>query len=209
VLFTMSGGGANTAHGDGRLDDAVPAPVEDHYVYDPRNPVPDLYAPGRISIPTDLRPLANRTDILVYQSAPLTERVEVTGYPIAELRACSSAPDTDFFARLVDVAPDGLARDVATGLVRARYRDGVDRPRLMEPGEPETYRIRMSATSNAFLPGHRIRLDITSSCFPSYDRNHNTAADQNADAELRPAEQTILHGGTAPTRLLLPVIDAR
>jgi putative CocE/NonD family hydrolase len=209
VLFTTSGGTANTAYGDGRLVVATPGPGEDRYVYDPRNPVPDLYAPGRISIPTDLRPLANRTDILVYQSEPLAERVEVTGYPVAEVTACSSAPDTDFFARLVDVAPDGLARDVATGMVRARYRDGVDRPSLIEPGVTVTYRIRLSGTSNAFLPGHRIRLDISSSCFPSYDRNHNTAADQNADATLRPADQTILHGGAAPTRLVLPVIDAR
>ena len=90
------------------------------------------------------------------------------------------------------------------GVVRARYRDGLDRPSLVEPGSQVTYWIPMSATSNAFLPGHRIRLDITSSCFPSYDRNHNTAADQNADAELRPATQTVVHGGQAGTRLVLP-----
>ena len=80
-------------------------------------------------------------------------------------------------------------------------------PSLVTPGVPVTLSIRMSATSNAFLPGHRIRLDITSSCFPSFDRNHNTAADQNADAELRSADQTVLHGGDQPTRILLPVIE--
>jgi putative CocE/NonD family hydrolase len=207
VLYTSSGGNANTPFGDGVLRWEAPPAASDHYLYDPRNPVPDLFAPGRISIPTDRAPLANRLDILVYQSEPLAARIEVTGNPVVELTACTSAPDTDFFAHLIDVSPDGLARDVSTGLVRARYRDGVDRPSLVEPGAPVTYRIRMSATSNAFLPGHRIRLDITSSCFPSYDRNHNTAADQNADAELRPADQTILHGGAEPTRLVLPVIE--
>jgi putative CocE/NonD family hydrolase len=209
VLFTTSGGAANTAYGDGRLvgTDSAVAAGSDRFVYDPRNPVPDLYAPGRISIPTDMRPLADRTDILVYQSDPLVSRLEVTGNPVVELTACSSAPDTDFVARLIDVAPDGLARDVATGVVRARYRDGVDRPSLVPPGSQMTYRIRLSATSNAFLPGHRIRLDITSSLFPSFDRNHNTAADQNFDAELRVAEQTVVHGGPQGTRIRLPVVD--
>ena len=205
--FTTSHGHANTPAGDGELVRVRPAAgTADHYVYDPRNPVPDLYAPGRISIPTDQRPLAKRQDILVYQSPPVAERIEVTGNPSLELTASSSAPDTDFFARLIDVSPDGLARDVSTGLVRTRYRDGVDRPSLVPPGTTVTYRIPMSATSNAFLPGHRIRLDITSSCFPSYDRNHNTAADQNADPELRQAAQTVFHGGNQATRLILPWI---
>jgi putative CocE/NonD family hydrolase len=205
--YTSSGGHANTPRGDGVLARERPAATgADRYTYDPRNPVPDMYAPGRISMPTDQRGVAGRLDILVFQSEPLTERIEVTGAPVVELTACSSAPDTDFFARLIDVHPDGLARDVSTGLVRTRYRDGVDRPSLVPAGAQMAYRITMSATSNAFLPGHRIRLDITSSLFPSYDRNHNTAADQNSDAELRTADQTIVHGGDAPTRLVLPWI---
>jgi putative CocE/NonD family hydrolase len=105
------------------------------------------------------------------------------------------------------VAPDGLARDVSLGMVRARYRNGLDKPKLIQPGEVVKYTIRMNPTSNAFLPGHRIRLDITSSDFPNYDRNHNTAADQNADAELVTAEQTIHHGGAHATRIILPVIE--
>ena len=180
--------------------------MTDTYVYDPRDPVPDLYGPGRISIATEQAPLARRQDILVYQSAPLTERIEVTGNPSVELAACSTAPDTDFFARLIDVSPEGHAREVSMGLVRTRYRNGVDRPSLVPAGSRVAYRIRMSATSNAFLPGHRIRLDITSSCFPSYDRNHNTGADQYADPELVPATQTVLHGGDQGTRLVLPCI---
>lgn len=205
VLYLTSRGGANTPSGDGRLDRSVPAAAgADHYVYDPADPVPDGFGPRRVQIPTDQRPLSHRRDILVYQTEPLAERVEVTGNPVVHLRATSTAPDTDFFARLVDVAPDGLAREVSLGVVRARYRDGLDRPSLITPGEPVDYTIRLRATSNAFLPGHRIRLDITSSCFPSYDRNHNTAADQNADATLVAAHQTIHHGGGAATRLVLP-----
>ncbi len=116
-------------------------------------------------------------------------------------------PDEVFghwIVRLIDVAPDGLARDVSMRLVRARYRHGLDKPELITPGEVVKYTIRMNATSNAFLPGHRIRLDITSSDFPNYDRNHNTAADQNADAQLKTARQTIHHGKAHPTRIILP-----
>jgi putative CocE/NonD family hydrolase len=205
VFFPTSGGMANGPAGDGRLvRSATSTASEDSYVYDPADPVPDQFGLRQLPIPTDQRPLAGRHDILVYQTEPLSERVEVTGNPVLHLRATSSAPDTDFFARLVDVAPDGLAREVSLGLVRARYRDGLDRPRLIEPGEPVDYTIVLRSASNAFLPGHRIRLDITSSCFPSYDRNHNTAADQNADPTLVAARQTIHHGGAAPTRLVLP-----
>jgi len=160
--FTASEGHANTPSGDGRLVQALPAAAADRYTYDPRNPVPDLVVPGRNPIPTEQSALDHRADILVYQTAPLTSRIEVTGNPIVELAASSSAPDTDFFAKLVDVSPDGFARLVAMGLVRTRYRDGLDRPSLVPPGQPMTYRITMSPTSNAFLPGHRIRLDITS-----------------------------------------------
>ena len=207
TFFLSSAGHANTPSGDGvLLRDPDPGPASDSYVYDPRNPVPDLFGPDRLPIPADQEPLAHRQDILVYQSAPLEARIEVTGNPLVDLTACSSVPDTDFFVRLIDVRPDGLARDVSMGLVRTRYRNGLDQPSLVEPGSVQTYRIPMSATSNAFLPGHRIRLDVTSSCFPSYDRNHNTPADQNADAELRPASQQVLHGGGHNTRLVLPWI---
>jgi len=206
VFFLTSGGKANTPSGDGRLVAAPPSPGSDEYVYDPENPVPSLHGSALFTIPTDQRPLADRRDVLVYQTEPLDERIEVTGNPVVELFAATSAPDTDWFVRLVDVAPDGMARDVSLGMVRARYRDGLDRPRLLEPGEVVRYRIRMNATSNAFLPGHRIRLDVTSSDFPNYDRNHNTAAEQNADATLATARQTVHHGRSRPTRLVLPWI---
>jgi hypothetical protein len=205
VLFLASGGHANTPAGDGRLVGAPPAvSAADHYVYDPTNPVPSLWK--NFAAVTDQRPLADRQDILVYQTEPLAERIEVTGNPVVELFASTSAPDTDWFVRLIDVAPDGLARDVSLGMVRARYREGLDKPRLLTPGETVKYTIRMSPTSNAFLPGHHIRLDVTSSDFPNYDRNHNTAADQNADGELKTADQTIHHGPATATRIVLPGI---
>jgi len=207
ALYLTSGGGANSPAGDGRLVWQRPAARgADQYRYDPRDPVPTLFSPGNFTCASDQRRLTNRSDILVYQTEPLAERVEATGLPEVELYAASSAPDTDWVVRLIDVAPDGLARDVCMGLVRARYRHGVAKPRLLTPGQVVKYTIRMSPTSNAFLPGHRIRLDVTSSDFPNYDRNHNTAADQNADAELVVADQTVHHGRAYPSRLNLPWI---
>ncbi len=207
ILYLTGKGRANTPSGDGQLVESPPRTVRgDRYVYDPRKPVPTLHGKGSFTIPVDQRPLATRQDILVYQTKPLAKRIEVTGKPTVELYAASSAPDTDWFVRLIDVAPDGLARDVSQGQIRARYRHGLDKPALLDPGKVVKYTISMNATSNAFLPGHRIRVDITSSDFPNYDRNHNTAANQNADAELRTAEQTVFHGGDRPTRVILPQV---
>ncbi|MHC4538180.1 MAG: CocE/NonD family hydrolase [Planctomycetota bacterium] len=185
IFFIISEGHANTPRGNGKLVQQKPGqPGTDQYVYDPNDPVPTLFDTMPNLLPIDQRSLADREDILVYKTEPLTERVEVTGNPVVELFAATSALDTDWFVRLIDVAPDGLARNVADGVVRARYRNGFDRPKLLKPGAVVKYTIRMRPTSNAFLPGHRIRLDVTSSDFPNYARNHNTAADQNADAIL-------------------------
>lgn len=206
-LFLSSGGRANTPAGDGRLVAAPPTQTgSDRYRYDPRDPVPSLSGPALYPVTNDQRPLAQRRDILVYQTAPLTEAMEVTGNPEIELFAASSAPDTDFFARLIDVAPNGMARDVSMGMVRARYRHSLEKQELIEPGAVVRYRIRLNPTSNLFQVGHRLRLDITSSDFPNYDRNHNTPHDQNADATLVSADQTIHHGGPYASRLLLPRI---
>jgi putative CocE/NonD family hydrolase len=207
ALFLTSSGGANTPAGDGKLVWERPADNgADKYCSDPRDPVPTLFLPGNFTCASDQRRLSNRVDILVYQTEPLTERLEVTGLPEVELYATSSAPDTDWVARLIDVAPDGLARDVCMGLVRARYRNGIEKSRLIKPGEVVKYTIRLSPTSNGFLPGHRIRLDVTSSDFPNYDRNHNTAADQNADAALAVAWQTVHHGKAYSSKLILPCV---
>lgn len=207
TMFITSAGQANTPNGDGRLVWQEPTSGTDQFTYDPSIPVPSLHGPGLQACATDQRPLADREDILVFKSEPLKERFEVTGHPAVDLYASSTAPDTDFFARLIDVAPDGMAREVSLGMVRARYRASLEHPKLIAPGAVVKYTIKLNATSNAFLPGHRIRLDITSSDFPNYDRNHNTAADQNADAELQPAIQTVHHGGDYGTQLRLPWIE--
>lgn len=208
TLYLSSGGKANTPAGDGRIvETRPPSGQHDEYDYDPADPVPTLYSAAAFTVPADQSPLADRQDILVYQSEPLAERLEVTGNPVVELFAATSAPDTDFFARLIDVAPDGGTVDVSLGVVRARYRHGLDREELATPGEVVRYEITLNPTSIAFQPGHRIRLDITSSDFPNFDRNHNTAGNPNTDAELAVARQQIFHGEDRATALHLPVIE--
>jgi putative CocE/NonD family hydrolase len=206
--FLTSSGHANSPAGDGRLVAQSSTDVgEDHYTYDPHDPVPSLFGPAMFTMATDQRLLKARQDILVYQTEPLREAIEITGNPQVELFAASSTPDTDFFARLIDVAPDGLARDISMGMVRARYRHSLEKPELLTPNQAIRFVIRLNATSNLFLSGHRIRLDITSSDFPNYDRNHNTAADQNADATLAVARQTVYHTNRYVSKLILPRIE--
>ncbi len=189
--------------------DPPTANARDQYDYDPRDPVPTLWSKTMFTIPADQRPLDNRKDILRYQTSPLTDYVETIGYPEVVLHAASSCSDTDFFARLIDVAPDGRAIDVTSGMIRARYRESLDNPKLLKPDEVTEFRIRLRPTAHRFLTGHRIRLDVTSSDFPNYDRNHNTSADQNADAELVTATQTIHHGPSFRSRLILPLMRAK
>jgi len=207
VLFLTSEGHANTLRGNGQLTSKrQQSPSTDRYIYDPQNPISSLWDWNSpiLGGPIDRRPLDDREDILVYQSEPLTERIEVTGSPVVELYASSSAPDTDWFVWLIDVSPSGLAMEVSGGRIRARYREGFDTPKLIKPTEVIKYTIRMEPTSIAFLPGHQIRLDISSSDFPNYDRNHNTAANPNYDATMEIAKQTIYHGGDRATRIILP-----
>ena len=131
----------------------------------------------------------------------------MTGPVSVRLWVCSSAPDTDFVARLVDVYPDGRAYNLTDGIIRARYRDGL-KESLLEPGQPYCMKIDLWATSNVFKAGHRIRLQITSSNFPRWDRNPNTGHPLGQDAKLRIAEQTILHDREHPSHLLLPLVAA-
>jgi len=207
TLYLGSGGKANTPTGDGKLLSEKPvAGGKDRFTYDPADPVPTQYPATAFTVPSDQKPLAGRNDILVYQGEPLTKRLEVTGNAIVELHAATSAADTDFFVRLIDVYPDGRAIDVALGLVRARYRNGIDKDQPIVPGEVTNNKIKLTPTSIAFLPGHRIRVDITGSDYPNYDRNHNTLANPSADSELVVAEQSIFHGGAHATAIHLPVI---
>jgi putative CocE/NonD family hydrolase len=146
--------------------------------------------------------------VLVYTSEPLERPLEVTGPLTVNLYAASSAPDTDFVARLCDVYPDGASRILAEGILRARFREGYDQPRSIEPGRVYEYHINLVATSNLFQPGHRIRLDITSSSFPRFDRNPNTGhpLGQDGPEDLQPALQTIYHNSQYPSHIMLPVI---
>jgi hypothetical protein len=120
--------------------------------------------------------------------------------------ASSTATDTDFTVKLIDVHPDGFSQDLCYSIVRARFRNGFDDPKLMTPGEVYRFEIDMLPTSNFFRLGHRIRVDISSSDYPNFDRNHNTGRDDWADAELRVANQTVLHDAAHPSCITLPVI---
>jgi uncharacterized protein len=196
-------------HGGGVLSTTPPeAEAPDAYVYDPADPVPTLGG-ANLSIPLgvqDQRPVEARPDVLVFTSLPLEEPLEVTGPVTVELWAASSAPDTDFTAKLVDVRPDGYARNLLDGIIRARYRDSASHPTPIEPGRPYRYAIDLWATSNVFLPGHRIRIEISSSNFPRFDRNPNTGAPFGAGTELRPARQTVFHQADMPSCVRLPVV---
>jgi putative CocE/NonD family hydrolase len=209
AYYLSSGGRANTLSGDGRLGTSLPAASPaDRYTYDPANPVPTGASGGYSRTPADQRDVEKRGDVLVYTSDPLTDGLEVTGPLTATLWIASSARDTDFTAKLVDVFPDGTARALADGILRARYRRGPTAPELLTPGEPTEVTIDLGATSNLFKAGHRIRLEVSSSNFPRFDRNPNTGGVFGEDREARKAEQTILHDAEHPSRLILPVVPA-
>jgi putative CocE/NonD family hydrolase len=198
----------------GQLNVEQPGAEEpDRYDYDPSDPVPNLagafaMAPEYPHGPFDQRPIEARPDVLLYRTLPLERDTEVTGPIEVRLWAASSAPDTDFVARLVDVYPDGRSINLNEGIVRARYRefDRGEPPSLIEPGRPYEYAIDLFATSNVFKAGHRIGLQVTSSDFPRWDRNPNTGHAFGADAELRVAHQEILHDHAHPSHVRLPLI---
>ncbi len=182
------------------------------YEYDPANPVPTLG--GRLCCgtamqpgPTDQRPNEGRPDVLVFSSPPFVRELEITGFVSLELYAASSAPDTDFTALLVDVGPDGYARLLTDGIVRARYRKSTAGPPVpLTPGQVEKYRIDLWATSNVFKAGHRMRVYVSSSNFPRFDPNRNTGepiADATGGVKAR---QTIFHDAARPSALVVPVV---
>jgi len=207
--YLHSQGQANSLHGDGRLDPAVPGEeTPDSFVYDPNDPVPTCGG-NTLIIPMgvqDQRQVETRQDVLVYTSAPMTIPLEVTGPIVVHLFVASSAPDTDFTAKLVDVRPDGYTQNLADGIVRTRYRASRMQPALLTPGQVTEVTIDLWATSHVFLPGHSLRLDISSSNFPRFDRNLNTGEDQATGTRWQTAAQTILHDQRYPSHVLLPVI---
>jgi len=216
--FLHSGGQANTRAGDGVLSAEAPSEHElsDHYRYDPGNPVPTLG--GAICcISEDAAPagaydqaeVEAREDVLVYTTEILEDDLEVTGPITATLYVSSSAKDTDFTAKLVDVHPDGTTYNIQDSILRARYREGFEKQVFMEPGGVYELEIRLHATANVFLKGHRIRLQISSSNFPRFVRNLNTGGNNYDETEWVAAENTIHHSAEYPSRLVLPVIGHR
>jgi putative CocE/NonD family hydrolase len=165
---------------------------------------PKIFAWG----PMDQRAVEKRNDVLVYTSAPLKRDLEVTGSVRLILYASTSALDTDFTAKLVDVFPNGEARNLTDGILRIRYRDGLDKPELARPGEVYPLNIDVGVTSNVFLAGHSIRVEISSSNFPRFDRNPNTGRPFADEIALKQARQTVHHSRLYPSHIVLPVIPA-
>ena len=191
------------------LDNEEPS---DTFVYDPANPVPTVggplccdaihLAPG----PRDQKEVESRPDVLVYSTPPLDSDVEVTGPVTLDLYATSSAVDTDFTAKLVDVWPNGFAQNLTEGILRASYRESTSEAKPIVPGKVYEYKIDMWATSNVFLKGHRIRLEVSSSNFPRFDRNLNTGKSASTSAVFVKATNTVLHDAAHPSALILPLV---
>jgi hypothetical protein len=166
--------------------------------------------------PRDQRAVEGRDDVLVYSTSPMAEDMEVTGPVSLELYVKSSAVDTDFTAKLVDVWPDGFAQNLTEGILRARYRDSRETPTLINPGQVYKVNIDVWATSNVFKKGHVLRLEVSSSNFPRFDRNLNTGAtrylkDSDGKSEQRfvIATNVVLHDAEHPSALILPVVSAK
>ena len=209
--YFHSSGRANTRFGDGRLDTTPPADEPtDSFVYDPEDPVP-TYG-GNVSMypstggPRDQRAMQRRDDVLVYTGGTLTNDIEVTGRILTKVYAASSATDTDFTAKLVDVHPNGYAQLLAEGIIRARYRNSFKKQELLIPEEVYEYTVDLWSVSHLFQKGHKIQVEISSSNFPKYDRNPNTGHKYGEDAELQKATQTIYHDSQYLSHIILPVV---
>ncbi len=214
--FLHSAGSANSNKGNGSLSTTAPASEpSDHYVYDPANPVPTVggplccdgthLPPG----PRDQRVVESRDDVLIYSTPVFDQDLEVTGPVSLEFYAKSSAVDTDFTAKLVDVGPDGFAQNLTEGILRARYRDSQEKPDLIKPGQTYKLTIDLWATSNVFRKGHILRLEVSSSNFPRFDRNLNTGEDVKFAQKFVSATNTIYHDAQHPSALVLPIVPGK
>jgi putative CocE/NonD family hydrolase len=193
----------------GALTPAAPEGAEpaDGYRYDPDDPVPTLGG-ATLNLPggaCDQRPIEDRC--LTYTSAPLARDLTIIGAVRAELHVMSSAPDTDFVVRLTDVHPDGVSRLLSDGILRARYRDSGSAPAPLTPQRVYALTVELDATANTFRDGHRIRVAVTSSSFPRFDRNLNTGGPVGGEARGAVAFNTVFHDALRPSRIVLPVVD--
>ena len=205
---------ANSLSGDGSLSVDAPSESEpaDKYVYDPANPVPTIGGPlccDAVHLPggpEDQRAAEGRKDVLVFSTPAFKEDTEVSGPVTLELWASSSAVDTDFTGKLVDVWPNGFAQNLTEGIIRAAYRKSQTSPELLNPGEIQKFSIDLWSTSNVFRAGHRLRLEISSSNFPRFNRNLNTGRSGEFDVNTVAATNTVLHDAGHPSALLVPVL---
>ena len=209
-FYFHSQGSANTAEGDGALNTVRPTDEpSDEFVYDPNDPVPTTGGCNLVGCPMgprDQSDLEKREDVLVFTSETLKSELEVTGPVKVVLYAATTAKDTDWTAKLVDVHPDGRPFNLCDGILRAQYYNSKDNLSLIRPGEIARYEIDLWVTSNAFLPGHKIRVEISSSNFPRFDRNLNTGEPFGTGTKWIKATQTIYHDKEHPSHVLLPVI---
>jgi putative CocE/NonD family hydrolase len=214
--YLHSDGHANSRFGTGALTDrAAGGETSDSYTYDPAVPAPTTG--GAICVACaksseivdgalDQSQVESRHDVLVYTSPMFAEGIEVTGPIELVLYVSSSAKDTDFVAKLVDVYPDGTAYNLQEGILRARYREGFEKKVWMKPGEVVELRINLNATSNFFAPKHRIRLEVSSSSFPRFERNLNTGGNNYDETTWVVAENVVHHSTQYPSHLVLPVV---
>jgi putative CocE/NonD family hydrolase len=204
-FFYLDGGG-------GLSENAPKSKTQDRYVFDPADPVPTrggaVCCNPRVFPwgPMDQRPIESRKDVLVYTTRPLRQSVEAIGPVQAVLYVATSARDTDFTAKLVDVGPDGYARNLTDGILRLRYRRSLEKAELATPGEVYRVTIDAGVTGNVFLKGHRIRVEISSSNFPRFDRNPNTGGKVADAVRLEKASQTVYHDVVHPSAIVLRVM---
>ena len=212
--YLHSGGAANGLSGDGMLSATTPAEEKrDQYVYDPSDAVPTIGGPLCCGTPPppgtgpqDQRPAEARNDVLVYTTAAFAKDTEVTGPVSLDLYVSSSAVDTDFTGMLVDVWPNGFAQNLTSGILRLRYRNSQEKAELANPGEVYHITVDLWATSNVFLAGHKLRLEVSSSNFPRFDRNLNTGEEQARGTRMVKATNTIYHDKAHPSAVILPVV---
>jgi uncharacterized protein len=210
-LYLDATEGGNSSSGDGSLVAAPGPDGVDEFDYDPSNPVPSyggryLRIGGSRAGPFDQHRIERRQDVLVYSTAPLVSPLTAIGDVCLELHASSSSVDTDFVVKVCDVDEEGTSRNVTDAFFRARWRNGYEAPSWLTPGETYRFSITVGPIGHEFKSGHQLRLQITSSCFPAYERNMNTGHDEGSDAEGVIAHQRIGHGPAQPSRLRLPVL---
>lgn len=207
--YLHSQGSANSSSGDGTLSTTPPMDEQvDQFIYDPNTPVPTLGG-NTLIIPygvMDHRTLEEREDILVYSTPPLDKTIEITGPITVTLFAASTAKDTDFTAKLVDLRPDGYAQNLQDGIIRARFRTSAAEPSFITPGKVYCFEIDLWSTSHVVQVGHSIRLEISSSNFPRFDRNPNTGAALGVNSNMIEAQQTVHHSSNFPSHITLPII---